>query len=197
MEDIDIFQGMDFCSILFVLNKLHFLELLRPDEVIDLLTGQPLCAILESSIECERLKQSEVRTYLRFCVLQHAVGTFIQQNFEDSTFVSNVRTLIPSIKPLVFRLETLEDMFSLLFVREENFSGLNQNISRMVCSVDDQSKKSGASALSCFVENGESNGFLFRQDSVKKYLDLLIEWVAELIADKYSEKDKESEGKSL
>ena len=193
-EEVDIFQSMEFHSILYVLNKLHYLNFLRPDKVIELLNEQPSCIVLETSMECERLKQSEIRTYLRFCVLEKVINAFVRQT-ENSECMDNVRDLIRGIQPLVYRLETLEDMFSLLFLRKEHFSFACRDARHIASSIDDPSEGTATSGVIC--DSDYEDEFLFQQDAVKKYLDLLHEWVAELITDKYSEKERESQGKNF
>ena len=186
---------MDFHSILYVLNKLHFLTFLHAKEVVDILSGQPSCFLLESSMKCEKLKQSEIRTYLRFSVLEIVLHVFFGK-VGNSSFINNMRTFLRDIQPLSYRLETLEDMFSLLFVRKEHYSVpemcLDTNHTTGI--IDHPSRIADKSVVTDSSKQRESSKFLFQQDLVKKYLDLLNEFIAELIADKYSDKEKDLQG---
>ena len=146
-------------------------------------------------MKCEKLKQSEIRTYLRFCVLEIVLNAFFGTT-GNSSFMNNMRTFLRDIHPLSYRLETLEDMFALLFVRKEHFSipETYHDTSHTTSVIDHPSIIVDKSGVADSSKHRESSKFLFQQDLVKKYLDLLNEFVAELIADKYSDKEKNFQG---
>ena len=189
--EVDIFQNMEFHSVLYVLNKLRLLNYFHSDEIIEILKGEPPCLIPGLMQEREQLKLSEIRTYLRFSVLQHAINIFIGKSVENVA-LNNIKMLVQGIRPLIYRLETLEDLFSLLFVRKEHLSVSENDLDTDEFVSRERHPSEGDDEPSGTVIAGRDacKEFLFQQDAVKTYLDLLNEWIVELIAEKYSEKEE-------
>lgn len=196
--EIDLFHDMDFYSVLHILNKLNLINLFHFEEVIDILQHQPPCVTLEEPSDNGRHKQSEIRTYICFCILQSVINCFIGKGDKASGSVNDVKLLIRRVRPLIYRLEILEDLFSLLFVRDEHLSAVKTGVKVNRVAMEGTCGSVGCEEQSnvpgrCDAKQGK--GFQFEQDAVKTYLDLLYGLIDELIAEKYSEKEEKSQSK--
>eukprot|EP00795_Rhopilema_esculentum_P014543 gene14543-5610_t len=197
----DVFREMDFSPVLPSINELKIFQWFSTEELVDLLNFQPTYPkCFGSSSNDERtIPLAEIRTYLCFCILQKTLSLFIngcgdQSGSKDDKEINNLKTQIQKISPLSFRLETLENLFSLLFIREEHLSCTNLQNSY------DLTRSSGPSNMSELDRVSEDSvkiqkyhRFLFKEEAIKEYLDLLNECTMELIAAKYSALEKSSQ----
>ena len=209
----DVFCEMDFSPVLPSINELKIFQWFSTEELVDLLQFQPTYPkwFGSSSNDEKNIPLAEIRTYLCFCILQKTLSLFIhgcgdQSGSKDDKGINNLKTQIQKISPLSFRLETLENLFSLLFICEEHLSCTNLQNS---CDLtrgngppnisDNLAEKSPY--MSEFDRVSEDSikiqkyhRFLFKEDAIKEYLDLLNECTMELIAAKYSALEKSSQG---
>ena len=220
----DMFHEMDFHSMLHVLNKKRLLQHLSSQDVITILEHQPKTLRFPVTISSEETDPqiSEITIYQCFRILEIALRTFVgpyskinEHSFQNAT--NSLRTMIHTIHPLELRLETLENLFSLVFIQQRHLmaqrnNGNNRRDTDITSDISATTAAQNEPQPNNQVEPNTSEGgffpsvgvdarfpdlrdkFLFRESSVKEFLDLLKECIGELIAENFSQRDKKSKG---
>eukprot|EP00794_Sanderia_malayensis_P003215 gene3215-3692_t len=128
-----MFQQLQFNSILSMLNNLDLIRNLPADDVIDILDKQPLFGSQTTTTTGKQARCSsiEATVFLCFQVIQRCLYTYLKTygrkiSLRDLRRVSidyredeaELKALIRRVYPLSLRLELLENLFSLLFIRQ-------------------------------------------------------------------------------
>ena len=209
---------------LYVLNKKRLLQHLSSQDVITILEHQPKTIRFPARISSEETDPqiSEITIYQCFRILEIALRFFVgpyskinEDSLQNAT--NSLRTMIQTIHPLKLRLETLENLFSFVFIQQRHLMAQRNNVNNSRNS--DITRGNSAttatqndSQSNNHIESNTSEGgslplvgvdarfpdledkFLFRESSVKEFLDLLKECIGELIAENFSQRDKKSKG---
>ncbi len=228
-----MFHELAFDSILQVLNKMRLTERFEQEEITKILENQP------TDDHNTANQVSEVVVYLCFRILQKSLRSYLKDynatedfDVEAADKFQGIRELLCKIYPLSLRLELLENLFSLLFIRQEDLC-----VPELKSSTDgadtptqfdlfsaEQSLKLSSEFLSdgsLFSPNSEeaddasisrdtsfvsdasehllspkhrpgsaSDGFIFEENSVKEFLEMLNDALIKLSAEKFAETTK-------
>ena len=256
-----MFQELGFRPILGVLNRLKLIKRLQPKDTIRILENEPQLSSDEQLFKSEQSEDPvpEATIYHCYQIIQMTLKGFLN-GYESGECclvdtletTAELRALICKVYPVKMRLEVLEAMFSLLFVRgkdlletvvlgeekpeehdvdkfisSEEIPGYLSSV-EIISSFDQamkefSTKETGLETQGTAVEKDNSGsfgereemvspcfanavcstpetgsfekGFLFREDAVKSFLELLNECVVELTADKFAEVDRCLKGK--
>ena len=137
-----MFQRLDSHSVLFVLNQTKLLKALSGAEVLEILRKQPIgdTREVEFGHTSDPKIRKEVTMYLCFQILRKFVELLMKLNCDQtlmkeshklaneslstddfvSSTVNDLKDLISQIHPLTLRLELLENLFALLFLRGQD-----------------------------------------------------------------------------
>ena len=175
-----LFKGLESNSVLFVLNETGLFKSLKYEEVIELLEKQPF--LQDDNKSCRR-NMNEINMVLCFTILKRFTnliigsisGVLIEQdginvpytNILAKTYVEEIKLDIVKIEPVALRVEILENIFSLLFVRRSdikdqeqedidydnieevsmNSSSMSRSVDSLITTVDEVTDTSKSSSL--------------------------------------------------
>ena len=129
-----LFKQLDHSSVLFILNETKLLRTLQYKEVVDLLYQQT-----EIDESYKTSSSQHISTYLCFTIIKRyaalslasKTGRFIKESnvevdFTEDVLAESIHELkknIDEIKISTEKVEVLENIFSLLFIRSSDFKG--------------------------------------------------------------------------
>lgn len=127
-----LFKQLEHSSVLHVLNETKLLKTLQYQEVVELLNKQT-----EIHKSYKEISFESVNTYLGFTIMKNFISLLIasktgkiltQSNAIVEltselliTLMSNLKKDLDNIEPISSKVEILENIFSLLFLRTSNF----------------------------------------------------------------------------
>ena len=177
-----LFKQLDHSSVLFVLNETKLLKTLQYKEVIDLLQQQT-----EIHESYKNTSEEHKTTYLCYTTIKNFSNLLIASKtkkfINDSNIevgftndvlkerIESLKTDIEKILNLESRIEVLENIFSMLFIRNSDFKGFG----REDIDFDNRDDSSHESSMSQSIDsNFDDESFNFIQQNVKKTQRSLI-----------------------
>ena len=134
----EMFQSLDSHSILHVLHQSTNLSKLPVDEVLEMLKTRPVFTVdkesspetLENSFDEKAEISRDTALFHGFCAVRCFMEAIVEGSVLDDpdsrvdvqSKIDEAQTHISSIFPLTFRVELLENIFSLLFISSEHFT---------------------------------------------------------------------------
>ena len=128
-----LFKGLESNSVLFVLNETELFKSLKHEEVIELLEKQPF---IQDGYQSSDKNSNEINIFLSFTILKRFInliigsisGTLIEHdgvrvpftNELIKTYLMEIKLDIAKVEPIALRIEVLENLFSLLFIRKSD-----------------------------------------------------------------------------
>ena len=180
-----LFKQLDHSSVLFVLNETKLLKTLQYKEVIDLLEQQT-----EIHESYKNTSEEHMTTYLCYTTIKNFSNLLVASKTEKLINESNIevcftnevlkeriaslKTDIEKITNLESRIEVLENIFSMLFIRTSDFKGCE----REDIDFDNREDSSRESSMSQSIDSNidDENINLVQQNVKKAQRSLIFEY---------------------
>lgn len=180
-----LFKQLDHSSVLFVLNETKLLKTLQYKEVIDLLEQQ-----IEIHESYKNASEEHKTTYLCYTTIKNFANLLVASKTEKLINESNIEVCfnnevlkeriallkidIEKIMNLESRVEVLENLFSMLFVRTSDLKGFERDD----IDFDNREDSSHESSMSQSIESNidDENIDLVQQNVKKAQRSLIFEY---------------------